>query len=99
MSKIGISPAEARHLVGQQGNNTDDIRGHIATIDTHVNSLAHSTYVSDTTNALAMKWESETKPALEKIVARSEAAQAGTNSAVEHQLATQASNASSIRSV
>jgi len=97
--KIGISPDEARHLVAQQGQLTDEIRGHIRTIDTHVDSLAHSTYVSETTAALQMKWQTETKPALEKVIARAEAAQTGTTGAVDHQLATQAHNASSIQAI
>lgn len=97
--KIGISPDEARHLVSQQGATTDELRAHVRTVEAHVTSLAHATYVSETTQALRMKWESETKPQFEKIIARSEAAQAGTNNAVNHQLATQGSGASSIMSI
>jgi hypothetical protein len=97
--KIGISPDEARHLVSQQGQNTDEMRSHVRTIDNLINSLASSTYVSETTAALRMKWESETKPQFEKVIARSETAQAGTNSAVDHQLATQGHNASSIQAI
>lgn len=99
MAKIGITPDEARHLVSRQSSLTDELRQHIRNVDTHVASLAHATYVSETTQALQAKWEGETKPQFEKIIARAEAAQQGTNSAVDHQLSTQSSNASSISAI
>lgn len=99
MAKIGIAPDEARHLVGKQSSLTDQLRAQLRTIETHVASLAHATYVSETTQALQAKWETETKPQFEKIIARAEAAQHGTNSAVDHQLATQGSGASTIRAI
>ncbi|MFA5709944.1 hypothetical protein [Mycolicibacterium sp.] len=99
MSKIGISPDEARHLVGQQSSNTDEVRAHMRTIDNLINSLASATYVSETTNALRTKWETETKPQFEKVINRAETAQAGTNSAVDHQLATQGSHAGAISAI
>lgn len=99
MSQIGISDAEAHHLVGKQGSLTDELRTHIRTVESHVSSLAHSTYVSQTTQALMNKWSSETKPQFEKIIARAEAAQGGTTKAVGHQMSTQESNASAISAI
>lgn len=96
---IGMSPGEARHLVGKQGSLTDEMRKHVSDIDGHIASLAHANYVSETTQALQAKWESETKPQFMKIIARAEEAQAGTNSGVDHQLATQGSNADAIKAL
>jgi hypothetical protein len=99
MTQIGITPDEALHLVGQQGAATDALRNHMRTVEAHINSLASATYVSATTQALRAKWEGETKPQLEKIIARSETAQAGTKSSVAQQMSTQDSNASSISAI
>jgi len=97
--KIGISPEEARTLVSRQSSLTDELRQHVRNVDSHVASLAGATYVSETTIALRAKWEGETRPQFEKIIARAESAQQGTNSAVDHQLATQGSNASAINAI
>lgn len=99
MTNIGISPDEARHLVSKQSSLTDEMRAHVNNIDGHITSLAHGTYISETTQALQAKWESETKPQFMKIIARAEEAQSGTNSGVDHQLSTQGSNASAIKSL
>lgn len=99
MAKIGITPDEARHLVRLQSSLTDELRQHVRDVDNHISSLAHVTYISETTQALQAKWESETKPQFEKIIARAEATQQGTLSAVDRQLATQSSNASSISAI
>lgn len=99
MTQIGITPDEALHLVGQQGAATDALRNHMRTVAAHIDSLAGATYPSAVTQALRAKWEGETRPQLEKIIARSELAQEGTKGGVATQLSTQDSNASSITAI
>jgi hypothetical protein len=99
MGLVGQSEAEAIHLVGQQATHTDQLRAHVRTLGSTVESLAHATYVSATTQALAAKFETETRPQFEKAIAHSEASQEGTKQAVAMFSATQNDGAASINSI
>jgi uncharacterized protein YukE len=99
MSQIGISPDEALHLVSQQGALTDALRNLISRVENHVNSLAGATYCSETTQALRAKFEGETKPQFQRIIARSEDAQNATVSCVNMQMATQGDGAGKLNAI
>ena len=99
MGLVGQSEAEAIHLVGQQATHTDQLRAHVRTLGSTVESLAHATYVSATTQALAAKFETETRPQFDKAIAHSEASQEGTKEVVGRQAATQNDGAASINSI
>lgn len=94
--KIGISPAEATHLVSQQSAATDQIRNQLRTIGNFVDSLASASYVSSTTQACRAKFYGDTLQQFEKVLARAENAQAGTIKAMQTQQQNQDSGASAV---
>lgn len=97
--KIGITPDESAHLVSKLSSLTDQMRAQVRTVGTHVSSLAHATYVSETTKALQGKFEGETEPQFTRSFNDAEEKQAGTTRAVNHQMETQGSGASSITAI
>ncbi len=98
-SLVGIGPAEALSLCDTLQTHTDTMRGALSRIGDKVLDLQSHNYISDTMDAFQGKYESESKPQLEKVFNTADAAVQGTREVVRVQLERQAQGANAVQKV
>src|SRR5262245_33711188 len=96
---VGISPQDALALCNSLQHSTDDMRAALANIGTNIGELAYSNYKSATMSAFLMKFDSESKPQLTKVLDTADTAVTGTREVIRVQIERQEQAAHSVQKV
>lgn len=97
MGSVAIGPEAALKICDSLQSRTDEMRGALGRIGNSIGDLQAHSYISETMDAFQGKFESESRPQLEKVLNIADAAVAGTREVIRVQLERQASGAAAVQ--
>lgn len=99
MTVVGIDYDAAQAKCTTLEHDIDAMRAQLSSIATSLSQLTHADYISATMDAFQAKFDADSKPQMEKIIARAQSAVDGTRKVIEAQRVRQETEGAAVNRV
>lgn len=99
MAVVGIDYDAAQAKCTMLEHDIDEFRAQLNSIGTSLSQLTHADYISATMDAFQAKFDTESRPQMEKIIARAQSAVDGTRKVIEAQRARQETEGAAVNRI